>query len=269
MSSDRPVAPYFSNGEPQGFFCKFPTGRIRDVSVNDLTNRVFFVNDIHSVIYVCDMKQQNLLFSISRHVTYPMNIYAKGAIVILFNYNSMSLTFYSLEGDFISAYKMTYYIFGLTMDYRGGLNMCSWTPDCLIEMEDSEINRFGHGWLKCPNTIVSSGECLYVLDNSEFCCNVLRDKVLIKSIIARFPQICRQVTVPSGLSIDWNGNIIISDPGDGSIVVFNQMGTLLCKINSIGSCGSPILKSVTGIDLSAGGNLYVACRLGENLAFVL
>ena len=269
MSSDRSVAQYFNNGQPQGFFCEFPTGRVRDVSVNDVTNRVFFVNDLHSIIYVCDTNQQHLLFTISKHVSYPICIHAKGAIVTVFNYSSMWLTFYSLEGDFISAYRMSDYIFGLTMDYKGGLNMCSWKPDCIIEMEDSEIHQFGHNWLNRPTRVVSSGECLYVLDSSRLCCHVLRDTVRLKNIIASFPRISRQVTLPFGLSIDRNGNIVISDIGDGSIVVFDQAGTLLWKINSAGSCGSQVLKSVAGIDLSSKGDLFVACPVDGNLAFVL
>ena len=269
MSSDRPVAQYFNDGQPQGLFCKFPSGRIRDVSVNDVTNRVFFVNDLHSVIYVCDINQHNILFTIYNHVSYPLSIYAKGEIVIVFNYASLSLTFYSLEGDFISTFKMSCFIFGITMDYKGGINMCAWKPDCIIEMEDSEVHRFGHDWLKQPNRVVSSGDCLYVLDSSKFCCHVIKDRIRMKSIISSFPRACRQVTIPFGLSIDKSGNIIISDPGDGSIVVFDQKGTLLCKIDSAGSCGSHVLKSVAGIDLSSRGDLFVACPIEGNLAFVL
>ena len=85
----------FNEGVPQAFICKQEEGRFRDVSVNDSSNRVFFVDDVTSVMYVCDLTHRALLFKVRTHIRYPLCVYARGEVVTVYNYTSKRLTFYT------------------------------------------------------------------------------------------------------------------------------------------------------------------------------
>lgn len=257
MSSDDNFSD-FNEGVPQAFIFKQHEGRFRDVSVNDNSNRVFFINDVTSAMSVCDLTHRTLLFQVRTHIRYPLSVYAKGEAVIVYNYTSKRLTFYSQEGDLISIYPLYTDPCSLTVDSSGNLLMCAGSLDCITEMYDSYTSQFGCEWLKSPTNITSNRDFVYVLDSSKYCCHIVRDRVCLKSILRYYPRDVRQVTFPAGMCIDKHGNIIICDSGDGAIVIFNRKGVLLKKIASVGSYDSKGLKSVKSIDISSKGELIVA-----------
>ena len=259
----------FNEGVPQAFICKQEEGRFRDVSVNDSSNRVFFVDDVTSVMYVCDLTYRALLFKVRTHIRYPLCVYARGEVVTVYNYTSKRLTFYTQEGELISIYPLDTAPYSLTFDSCGSLLMCAGTLDCITEMYDSYVSQFGSDWLKSPTNITSSGDFVYVLDSSKYCCHIVKDRVCLKSILRYYPRDVRQVTFPVGMCTDEYGNIIICDSGDGAIVIFNREGVRLKRITSVGSYDRKGLKSVKSIDISSKGELIVACRINGHGSYVI
>ena len=253
--------PYYHKKTPQTYFGENVTGRFREVSVNSPTNRAYFVNDVLSRIYVCDLTRGDILFTVSKRISYPLDAYAKGQMLIVSNYNSSSVTFYTLDGDLISEYRMGNSILGIAMDSRGGLNVCTSDSHCIVEIDGMEVTERGGGWLNFPSNLASHGEFLYILDSGEECCRVMRDGLPLKTLL-RYSS--RLISIPYGISVDTEGNVIISDSGKESILVFAPDGKLLNEIKY--GCE---LKSVGGIDLDQRGGIVVTCPLDGNLAFVI
>ncbi|KAI6657631.1 hypothetical protein LOD99_374 [Oopsacas minuta] len=268
MTSDDTVS-NSEYGTPKAFFRRQERGRFRDVSVNNNSNRVFFADDILSLIYVCDMTNHTLLFTVSNSISYPVAIHAKSDVVIVSNFTSKQITFYTLEGDLISTYSVVGPIHDLTIDSRGGLNMCSWRPDCVIEIDDSEKCQIGRTWLSYPSRITSNDDFIFVLDSSKYCCHIIKDRIIQKSILCSFPRDVSQVKLPVGMCLDNSGNIVISNSGDGSIMIFNQEGICLKTIDCAGSYGKCVLKSIKSIDISSKGELIVACPINGYCGYVI
>ena len=170
---------------------------------------------------------------------------------------------YQLDGKFISRigkYGTAELEFicpiGLTIKQTNGdVYAC----DCdnkriqIISKDFKFISKFGEDYLSDPRDIKLSQDYIYVLDVSNPCVYLFDyDHILHKKHITRGRGFA--VYNPFFFFIDDSNNLLISDFGSNSIIVFNPLFELIHKISLLNSPMGIVIHNQSIILVSHGGN---------------
>ena len=180
---------------------------------------------------------------------------------ILISQSNDCILYYTLNGKFISKigkcgngeleFNLPY---GLTIDESNGNIYVSDYCNNRIQIISQDflfISQFGKDTLKCPCDVKLSKEYIFVLDVSNPCLHLFNyNHILQKSVISR--GIGMQVITPSYFFTDQTDNILISDCGSNSILIFDKEFQLLHKIS--------VSPNAMGITVDKRGRVIVVCQ---------
>ena len=158
-------------------------------------------------------------------------------------YNSSSILNYQLNGKFLSrigkhgkADLQFRYPYGLTINQTNGdIYVCD-SENKRIQILSKHfkfISNFGEDSLSHPRDINLSKDYIYVLDGSNPCVYLFDyDHILQKRDITRgYGNYGMLVSDPYFFFIDDSSNLLISDHGSNSILIFNRLFEFIHKIS--------------------------------------
>ena len=172
---------------------------------------------------------------------------------------------YQLNGKFISKIgkcgsgELEFkWPFGLTIDESNGniyvSDYCNNRIQILAE-DFRFISEFGKDILKLPLDVKLSKEFIFVLDEYNPCLHLFSyNRILQKSVISRGKGM--QVIDPYYFFIDQTDNILISDRGSNSILIFNKEFQLIHEIS--------VSPRPMGITVDKRGRVIVVCQANNN-----
>ena len=144
---------------------------------------------------------------------------------------------------------------GLTIDEsNGNIYVCDYLNNRIqiLSQDFRFISQFGKDILKKPLDVRLSKEYIFVLDESNPCLHLFNyNHILLKSVISRGKRM--QVFDPSYFFIDQTDNILISDYGSDSILIFNNEFQLIHKIS--------VSPNPMGIIVDKRGRVIVVIRI--------
>ena len=156
------------------------------------------------------------------------------------SFRSSCILNYHLDGKFISriggygtADLEFRYPLGLTINQTNGdIYVCDSNNKRIqiISKDFKFISKLGEDSLSCPRDIKLSKDYIYVLDASNLCVYLFDyDHILQKKHITRGEGML--VSDPYFFFIDDSNNLLISDRGSNSILIFNPLFELIHKIS--------------------------------------
>ena len=180
---------------------------------------------------------------------------------ILISHSNHSILNYQLNGKFISRIgrqgkgELEFDIpFGLTINES---NEDIYICDCnnnriqILNQDFSFKSQFGKYTLQEPLDVKLSKEYIFVLDESNPCLHLFNyNHILQNSVISRGEEM--QVIFPRFFFIDRTNNILISDRGSNSILIFNSRFQLFHKI--------PVSEYPMGVTVDNQGRVIVVCQ---------
>ena len=207
----------------------------RGVAVDPYTGNIYVTDQSNNCIKVFD--------SLARYLTkfghldgkgkmnYPRCLAIGGSRVFITQGVSSILT-YQLDGKFI--YKIG--VFGdgdLEFNYPWGLTINENTRDLYIcDLNNNRVqilsenfqykSQFGKEILTKPRDITLTTEKLFVLDASNPCLHIFGKDLLLQTNVIKTGVGPRQLIDPHYFFVDRFGNILVSDCGSNSILIFNS-----------------------------------------------
>ena len=147
---------------------------------------------------------------------------------------------------------------GLTIDESNGdIYICDYFNNRIqiLSKESSFKSQFGKDTLKYPRDVKLSKEYIFVLDTSNPCLHLFSyNQILQKSVIPRGAGM--QVVSPWYFFRDHSDNILISDAGSNSILIFNALFHLIHKIS--------VSTNPTGVTVDKQGRVIVVSQADKN-----
>ena len=214
------------------------------ITVDNKTGNIYIADQHNNCVKVFDSNGKYLSkFGNNEDegkMKYPCGVAICGDRVIISQGNHCILN-YQLNGKFISRIgrkgkgELEFdYPFGLTInESNGDIYICDFINNRIqILNQDFSFNsQFGKNALKQPLDVKLSKEFILVLDKSNPCFHLFSyNYILQKSVISRGEGM--QVIIPRFFFIDQTDNILISDYGSNSILIFNSQFQLFHKISS-------------------------------------
>ena len=195
---------------------------------------------------------------------YPRGVAICGDRILITQSNHCILN-YQLNGKFISRIgregkRELEFNFPLSLtigESNGDIYICDYNNNRIqiLSEEFSFKSQFGKDTLKHPRDVRLSKEYIYVLDESTPCLHLFSyNHILQKSVISRGTG--KEVINPWYFFIDYSDNILISDSGSHSILIFN---TEFQFTHNISVSDNPM-----GVTVDPQGRLIVVSRSNKN-----
>ena len=242
----------------------FPAG----VTVDNKTGNIYVADQSNNCVKVFDSTGK-YLFKFGDNegegkMCYPRGVAICGDIILISQFLNCILSF-QLNGKFISRIGKQgrgelefYYLYSLTIDESNGdIYICDCNNNRIQKLNsDLSFNsQFGNDTLKYPRDIKLSKGYIYVLDNSNPCLHLFNyNHILLKSVISLGTGM--QVIDPWYFFIDHSDNILISDRGSNSILIFSPLIELIHKIS--------VSNSPMGVTVDSQGKLIVVSQSDTN-----
>ena len=236
----------------------------RGVTVDNETGNIYIADTENNCVKVFDSTGK-YLFNFGDNedegkMYWPLSVDICGDRILISQYNDCILN-YQLNGKFISKIgkcgkgELEFnYPFGLTIDESNGniyVSDCNNNRIQILSQDFRFISQFGKDILRQPRDVKLSKEYIFVLDVSNPCLHLFGyNYILQKSVISRGKGM--QVIYPLYFFIDQTDNILISDVGSNSILIFNKEFQL---IHAISVSPNPM-----GITVDKRGRVIVVCR---------
>ena len=201
-------------------------------------------------------------------MTFPKGVTISGDKVIVSHRNLMCKDYhpilhYKLNGQFVSRIsgkgkrKLICYINLLIDDTNGDIYTCDHNNNRIqiLSQDFRSKSKFGKDILKSPRDVKLSKEYIFVLDESNPCLHQFSyNHILLKSVISRGEGM--QVINPWNFFIDQTDNILISDYGSDSILIFSPQFQLFHKIS--------VSNNPVGITVDNSDRIIVVCDANDN-----
>ena len=240
----------------------------QDVTVENETGNIYIADTQNNCVKVFDSTAKYLFKfgdnEVEGKMDSPLSVAICGDRILISQYSHYILN-YQLNGKFIS--KIGKYgngelefncPYGPTIDESNG-NI--YVSDChnnriqILSQDFRFISQFGKDILKSPLDVKLSKEYIFVLDVSNPCLHLFNyNHILQKSVMSRGNGM--PVINPLYFFIDQTDNIIISDNGSHSILIFNKDFQFIHNIS--------VTPYPMGITVDNRGRVIVVCQANNN-----
>ena len=268
---------YKSKKQPLVSVCEIGNGmeqlnRSHGVTVDRRTGNIYIADTFNHCVKVfnCTGKYLFMFGQIEGEgkMTFPKGVTISGDKVIVSHGNLMCKDYhpilhYKLNGQFVSRIsgkgkkKLICYINFLIDDTNGDIYICDHNNNRIqiLSQDFRSKSKFGKDILQSPRDVKLSKEYIFVLDESNPCLHLFSyNHILLESVISRGEGM--QVVDPWNFFIDRTGNILISDYGSDSILIFSPQFQLFHKIS--------VSNNPMGITVDNSDRIIVVCDANDN-----
>ena len=234
VESVRNEVDYKCKKQPMLSVCKKGKGTERlnnphGVTDDHKTGNIYVADQTNMCVKVFDSAGKYLFKFGEEKMSYPRGVAICGERILI-TQGSHCILNYQLNGEFISRIgrngkgELEFNLpLGLTIDESNkDIYICDYSNNRIqiMSKDYSYKFQFGKDTLKHPQDVKLSKEFIFVLDESNPCLHVFNyNHILQKSVISRGTGM--QVINPCCFFIDHSGNILISDRGSNSILIFS------------------------------------------------
>ena len=264
----RPVLRIGGNGSAEGKF-KNPFGLI----LENRSKNIYVADQSNNRVQVLD-EEGKFLFKFGEMngpggMKSPLQIAIYKEKVFVTQFQAHCVLVYDLNGNFAvqignegSEEGQFNSPFGITINrYNGDIYVCD-AENSRIQIFSEKYSfksQFGKETLQSPTDIKLTIDNIYVLSNKKpFLIIFNYNLTPIQNIVSS--SISNHLTYPYCFTIDGAGNIIISDHGSKSVLIFNEQGELLHSLKES-------LSRPSGVSIDFKGRIIVIEEVGNLLIF--
>ena len=221
---------------------------VEGLAICPFTDRIFVATGLFKSIVVLS-PAGDYLYSIrddSRSLFTPWGVCFLGNIICVTEFTNHSIVFMTHDGDIVSRMGENFpFIPGVILTNPTRLTSYQNTDVLICDSENQKVlhlfpnlpscREFGKGELNRPEDVKIFNNNIYVLDWWSPCVAIFSmEGELIERMVSRGISTFTDVTNPFCFTIDYFGNILLSDSGRDCIVVLSPSGQLVDKLGKRG-----------------------------------